>query len=309
MPIRLLTAAVIAFVCLFIGCTPAASQGAGESSLTDPAERAEQLAAVTLKLSRIDRAEHARRAFEAPGIVLSTPRLNVAGDDAELAERIASMVEEAVVVLPPELEDADLRIRMNIERPAAGRCPAWAWASAWEGYGTIEVFVDPAWPEATLRRIVAHEAGHVYHFAARGEIRSLQGDALLVEGLATWLARGAWLADLGFASLDDAVRKYLEAGTYMSLAGDYEVDIAALAASATECFALRDRLYTQWAAFVAYLLDRFGFEAVMAATAQPREVLGEQGGMLTFAPLDYEAAFGVGLADLEREWLDDLDGQ
>lgn len=309
MPVRLLTAAGIAFVGLCVGCTPAAGQGAAESSLTDPAERAEQLAAVTLKLSRIDRAEHARRAFEAPGIVLSTPRLNVAGDDAELVERIASMVEEAVVVLPPELVDADLRIRVNIERPAAGRCPARAWASAWEGYGTIEVFVDSAWSEATLRRIVAHEVGHVYHLVARGEIPGPQGDALLVEGLATWLAREAWLADLGFASLDDAVRQYQEAGTYMSLAGAYEVDIAAVAASAAECLALRDRLYTQWAAFVTYLLDGFGLEAVMAATAQPREVLGERVGMLTLAPLDYEAAFGVALAELEREWLDDLDGQ
>lgn len=283
MAIRLLTG--LLGVCLLLVCSLAVGQE-------------------TLDPTRMDSAERARLALERPGIVLRTPRLNVAGSDAQLAGRIAGMVEEAVAVLPPELVDVELRIRVEMKPPVEGVCPTRAFASAREGYGFVNVFVDPAWSDAMLRRIVAHEVGHVYHFALRGAIEGPSGDAILIEGLATWLARHAWLADLGFASFDDAVRSYLEDGTYVSLAGDYELDVVAAVSSPAECFALRDRLYTQWAGFVAFLLDEYGLDAVLASAEQAREVLeSRDDGMWLLAPLDYQAAFGAALEDLESRWL------
>lgn len=314
MSIRILTAAGVGFACLCLACAPAAS---GEASAPGPTDTAEsdlaasrhQVARRIQEHYRTDPAELARQAFEAPGIVLSTPRLNVAGGDAELAQRVAAIVEDAIAKLPPELVDDDVRMRLNIGFPTAGKCPARARASARGGYGFIDVHLDRRWPETTLRRVLAHEVGHVYHLAGRERMQGPQGDALLVEGLATWLSRDAWLTDLGFPSFEDAVRTYLEDGAYVSLVGGYKPDIAAAVASQAECFALRDQLYTQWAAFVAYLLDRFGLGAVLAATEQPREVLAERAGVRQFAPLDYAVAFGVPLEELERDWLAGLGGR
>lgn len=292
-------------VCLGL-CLAVASVALGSSDVDSSQPR--ELPRIPLAVLDSYREETARLAFEAPGIVLRTPRLNVAGGELELAERISSIVETAANSLPDELYDAGLRIRVDIERPKSGRCPIRAWASVQAGYGFITVHVDTRWSPSTLSRVVAHEVGHIYHHAATENREGPHGDALLSEGLATWLARDPWLSDLEFESFADAVRSYLGAGAYVGLAEEYELDISGLVDSAEECFAKRDQLYTQWAGFVEFLLQEYGLEMVVAATEQARTLKVDSLGMMTLERLDYEVAFGASLTELEQRWHGGLGG-
>lgn len=237
---------------------------------------------------------------------LSTQRVDVLGGDLSSAELVAALIEEAVAVLPARLQRPELRLTVRINPVGEGPCPVRAFAGYWNGSAGLIINLDPAWRVSELRRIVAHEVGHVYHFAARQGAEGPAGDGLLSEGLATWLAAPFWLADLGFESFAELVAFNRERGVYFPFVDDHELDLATLAGSPAECLALRDALYSQRAAFVGFLIERYGLEAVLMATEQPVDLL-EVGPDRWEAPrLDYEAAFGLPLAELERAWLEAL---
>lgn len=237
-------------------------------------------------------------------VTLVTERVEVLGGSVESAELVASLIEEAVAALPARFANPELRIQVVIRGADSGPCPVRAYAGYRDGRSIIGINLDVAWSVGTLRRIVAHEVGHVYHFAARGAVEGLSSDLILNEGLATWLSAPFWLADLGAESFESLIRSNIERGVYFGLAEDYEVDLSDRAGSGQECLELRDALYTQWAGFVGFLIEVFGVEAVLSATKLPAE-WGEvgRGGRERESQLDYVAAFGVSLEDLENQWL------
>lgn len=237
-------------------------------------------------------------------VTLATERVDVLGGSVETAELVASLVEEAVAALPARFANPDLRTQVVIRGADSGPCPVRAFAGYREGRASIGINLDLGWSVGTLRRIVAHEVGHVYHFAARGAVEGLSSDGILNEGLATWLSAPFWLADLGAESFESLIRSNMERGVYFGLVEDYEVDLSARAASGRECVELRDALYTQWAGFVGFLIDKYGVEAVLSATRLPAELVEVgRGEWRRGSQLDYVAAFGASLADLENEWL------
>lgn len=137
------------------------------------------------------------------------------------------------------------------------------------------------------------------------------GDGLLEEGLATWLARDSWLRWHGWESLDEAVRGFLSAGTYIPFAQRSERPGQT---SDAECLTRRNTLYTEYASFVGFLVDRYGverFEEVAETIPVITIVIGR--GIPTPTPrpaadcgpnmADYRAVYGRSLEELEQEWL------
>ena len=182
----------------------------------------------------------------------------------------------------------------------------------------------PAWVVAddktTADQVVAvgaHELAHHVGWARFGHIR----DRLLSEGLATWLAWDSWLNWHGWDSLDDAVRGFLSAGAYIPFAQRY---YSPGRLSDAECLARRDTLYTEYASFVGFLIDRYGverFEELADTIPEP----GLDGvvtitigpGIPTPTPWptptpgpppeppmpDYRAVYGRSFEELQQDWL------
>ena len=101
--------------------------------------------------------------------------------------------------------------------------------------------------------VAAHELSHHVGWAKFGHIE----DIILVEGLATWLAQDTWLRWHGWDSLDEVVYGFLSAGTYIPFAQRHERPERV---SDTDCLARRDTLYTEYASFVGFLIDRYGMD-------------------------------------------------
>lgn len=152
-------------------------------------------------------------------VTLATERVDVLGGSVETAELVASLVEEAVAALPARFANPELRIQVVIRGADSGPCPVRAYAGYREGRVSIGINLDLAWSAGTLRRIVAHEVGHVYHFAARGAVEGLSSDGILNEGLATWLSAPFWLADLGAESFESLIRSNMERGGLLRVGG------------------------------------------------------------------------------------------
>jgi hypothetical protein len=255
--------------------------------------------------------EELRAVLEPGGVVLVTSRFDVAGEDLdpELARVMADSAEDAFSSLPRRFVEPDLRVRLNVSAPdTEGECPQRPWSILALGKGYVTLRYDPDWSPSTLRRILAHEFAHVYHFASLKRLgySGRGGDEILIEGYATWLAREAWLSGLGFESFEAAVASYLAQGDHVDMVNYYEADLAELAADEAGCIALRDRVYTQWAGFVDFLVNRFGHEKVMAASGQVRPFRYQPDGNRSYLPLDYQAVFGMSLEELQRAWLDVL---
>ncbi len=174
--------------------------------------------------------------------------------------------------------------------------------------------------ETTAEQVIAvgaHELAHQVGWARFGHI----GDRLLSEGLATWLAWDSWLRWHGGDSLDDAVRGFLSAGTYVPFARrDYRPE----GVSEAECLARRDTLYTEYASFVGFLIDRYGVERfgelvktipgpdptkVITITIGPGIPTPTAMPVPTPDPdyrppmADYRAVYGLSFEQLQRDWL------
>ena len=159
--------------------------------------------------------------------------------------------------------------------------------------------------------VAAHELSHHVGYARF----SLIGDLILVEGLATWLAQDTWLRWHGWDSLDEAVLGFLSAGTYIPFAQRHERPERA---SDADCLARRDTLYTEYASFVGFLIDRYGMDRFEELTDTiPVTTITRSPSNLTPAPslvstpelvytppmADYHAVYGRSLEELEQEWL------
>ena len=137
----------------------------------------------------------------------------------------------------------------------SGQCPVRGLTITGRVSGPLQAWVvaDDETPADQVIAVAAHEIAHHVVWARFGGI----GDSLLAEGLATWLAQESWLRWHQWDSLDEAVRGFRSAGTYVPFAQRGESQGRA---SDVECLARRDTLYTEYASFVGFLIDKYGVE-------------------------------------------------
>lgn len=180
-------------------------------------------------------------------------------------------------------------------------CPARGLAAPPDGERDVPlvmVFVDADTGDLQVRAVLAHEIAH--HLTMDD---AFVGDGILTEGIANWAAGSYALAWQGFDSWADAARRYLAQGSYVSVADPNGL----VPADGEACIARRDRVYNVRTAFVAWLVERYGLETVLAmpSTAMPTPVGGGDGDGARAVP-DYAAATGASLTALERRWLAEL---
>ena len=184
-------------------------------------------------------------------------------------------------------------VHVVFARAYQARCPARGLAAPRHDPPLIVVYVDARTPAAQVHGVLAHEMAH--HVS---DSEDFTQDGILVEGVANWLAEPAMLAWLGLESWDHAVRDAVARGHYASL-----VDPTALSPRPGEdCIERRDRVYALRTSFVAWLIQHWGLDTVLAMpeTAVPDPDAPEQ----TLRRPDYAAATGRTLASLELEWLE-----
>lgn len=223
--------------------------------------------------------------------------------DAQLVERAHRW--------SPELESiyAGVSRRLGRELPSSpvnivftrsydARCPARGLASPFNDPPLLMLFVNEDTPDAQIRAVLAHEMGH--HLTMSEDF---VGDGVLTEGIANWGASDLMLAWQGYLTWDAAVRDYLAAGDYVSIADDTALNPR----PGEQCLLRRDRVYNIRTAFVDWLIRRYGLESVLAMPYIEVELpapTGEDADVLRIP--DYKAATGHELRALEMLWLQDL---
>jgi hypothetical protein len=190
---------------------------------------------------------------------------------------------------------ADHAVSVLFARRYDARCPARGLASPLAEDPLVAVYVDEQTSDVQVRAVLAHEIAH--HLTIDEEF---VGDGVLTEGVANWVAQEQMLEWQGLSSWEEAVRSYLDDGSYVSITDD-----TALSPRGNEsCIARRDRVYNARASFVGWLIEQVGLETVLHMPRVERRVQGEDGEVQTLVEPDYEAATGKTLAELEEEWLE-----
>jgi hypothetical protein len=163
----------------------------------------------------------------------------------------------------------------------------------------IFIYADDETSRDQILGVLAHELGHVLIMA-----RFQQIPRALNEGLSTWASAQYFNAWQGILSLDAAVRSYLDDSTYLPLHQNYHLtDINPGAeGSSDSCISRRETLYTEWASFLGYLIERYGMERLekLIATVPDPEMTGRG---VTVKPANFEAVYGSSLNQLEAAWL------
>jgi len=194
----------------------------------------------------------------------------------------------------------------------------------------LMIFADENTSRVQVLAVAAHELAHHLTFAKLGE----GGDILLSEGLANWASRDTWSAWQGWPSFAAAVRDYRRRRIYLPLEGTLNFDPGvARELGLSDCFALRDLRYNEWAAFVSYLIGRYGFETIAklwetapanqrparqlrpperTPIVPPRSRPSVPGNRRPSRPqraptVDYAGVLGKDLQELEQDWLESLD--
>jgi hypothetical protein len=227
-------------------------------------------------------------------------------------------------------------ISLTIALRDESSCPARGMAMWSPTAPAVQLFLAPSSDPTEALGILAHEVGHIAH--ALGVETGMSGDSNFDQGFATWAAGRYWSAMLGFDTFADAVASYRAAGTYLALdaipegifptgepvrqeslgrllrpgpspgpspspgPGSSADEVPASA----DCLAKRDVWFTEWAAFIDYLIDRFGRERLLALmrTNQPDATTVTRPGVL-----DYSTVYGAPLEVLEADWLESIDAR
>jgi hypothetical protein len=170
-----------------------------------------------------------------------------------------------------------------IQSPAADDCAARG--IAYSGGERIGIFAVPGTAPAQLRAVLAHETAHILHFAAAG---GSVADPTLAEGFANWAAFPYWSAWQGYTSFEEATRGYLAAGRFVPLDDP-----------PASCTILdRDVIYNERASFVGYLLETYGRDRFLEASAT--RVRSTSRALEYVA--DYQGIYGKTFAELAAEW-------
>ena len=211
------------------------------------------------------------------------------------AEEIYAYVSDRVMA------DSPVKISVAFLPAQKTICPIRGLASS-DDPPTIILFADPGVAEDYLKGVLSHEVGHA--IPAQGFEGGLPNDISLTEGLASWASGKYWDAWMGTPGIHYLVRQYIDSGKYLPLAAN--VDLPGVypwqEGAGADCLARRDQVYSQWASFIDFLLQRYGWAKVhqlfeSASTAK-------KGGQEMKHPTDYQGIVGKSLEQLESEWLE-----
>lgn len=199
----------------------------------------------------------------------------------------------------------DQKITLVFDYPRPGHCPSRAWTTASrDSLPMIFVFASEDTPAAQIKGALAHEVGHVLDEAAIASRREL---AIIREGFATWAAGPYWLEWKGVRSFRSAIASYKAAGMYLPLhENDGFLDTLSEDAAqrfGEDCLYYRDLIYTEWGAFIEYLVEEYGREKLYTLFRTPPLINeGENVGRPNFA-----AVYGRSLRELEAAWLERIE--
>ena len=250
--------------------------------------------AATAQLPTSDESTHFL--FVAPAGASSDDRRTLGAQLDEIyevvAERVGASLDRKITVsfAPPNPSPCRSRGATMLPRPGSDELPK------------IFMFVDESTDSKQIWGGFAHEVGHVLEVVAlnRASIASV-----FLEGFATWAAGPYWLEWHGVTSFESAVASYIAAGTYIPLHQDYVVfDTLSPEAEATlgeSCVKRRDIVYTEWGAFIEYLVEEHGRDKLHALFRTPALVSEELGRPI--AHPNFPAVYGMALEELEAEWL------
>lgn len=173
-----------------------------------------------------------------------------------------------------------------------------------EGAPFIYVFADRESKGDYVYGVLAHEVAHILH--AFSEWNSRAGSAL-TEGFAHWLSEAYINQWYGSESYEELVRGYLAQGTYRPLHEQYELPRGIYPGSGNgDCVQLRDILYTEWGAFIGFLIDRYGRQDFQELMQSAR--IEESGDESVLVPADFQGVYGLTLNQLEAQWLREVLG-
>jgi hypothetical protein len=214
-----------------------------------------------------------------------------------LAQRAERILDEVLSRLGPLAKERG-GIRITFRPPSDLPCPPRGLAS--RRPPRIIIFADDQTTEEQILGVLAHELGHVVIMNRFERIPSAFN-----EGLATWSSAPYFNAWLNNASLDAAVRSYLEDSTYLPLHENYyltNIYPGEEEGSSESCITRRETLYIEWASFLDYLIDQYGTKKLEELIeSAPDAERTEDARVLK--PANFEAVYGRSLNQLEAAWL------
>lgn len=252
-----------------------------------PTKSSAPLARPTMKPDRVISTEHFTFAFsiDSHHLVLQLDTL------AQEAERIFDHVSERLPV------SGGRRIDVVFKQRSTSPCPYRGLAIAKNR--TVRIFVHPNISLDEVFAIIAHEIGHVLtHQTWSG----YPGDRGLTEGTASWAAGRYWSAWRGVSSFEEAVLALRRDGTYLPL---HDINTAAVmyeAKRSGRCVEFRDVLYTEWASFIGYLIQHYGWDKLNQVVAYSSRTYLQSGGR-KLARFYFEEVYDRSFEEAEAEWL------
>jgi hypothetical protein len=245
-------------------------------------------------------------AVNAGKLAAETSHFRIYAGNGHLPVNLESFTREAEEIfdyVSARLETStETKTAVVFQPPFPSSCPGRGATTVSEGLSPIIfIYADDQTSHDQILGVLAHEVAHALQQIGTGrdwDSRHLP----LNEGLATWTAGQYWYAWKGILSFDAAVQSYLDHSSYLPLYENYDMS---LAYAGEGCLEQRDILYTEWAAFIDYLLTTYGsdqFEALLHS-APPEEVQGDSGTMLVYPSADFETIYGSALNQLEARWL------
>jgi hypothetical protein len=199
---------------------------------------------------------------------------------------------------------AKQKTRVTFRLPSPLPCPPRGLAGV--NPPSIFIYADDETSRDQIFGVLAHEVGHILIMT-----RFTRIPRALNEGLATWASAPYFNLWLGNASLDAAVRSYLQDATYLPLHQNYYltgIDAGTEERSSASCIARRETLYIEWASFLGHLIERHGMERLEALIRTvPEPEMTDAG--IALKPADFETIYGSSLNQLEAAWLRHILGQ
>jgi hypothetical protein len=215
----------------------------------------------------------------------------------DLPERAEQILDDVSARLGP-LGEKRGGIRITFRPPSDMPCPPRGLASPQPP--RIIIFADDETSRDQILGVLAHELGHVVIMNRFEDIPSS-----LNEGLATWASARHFNAWLGNASLDAAVRSYVEDSTYLPLHENYyltNIYPGEEEGTSEGCIDRREILYIEWASFLDTLIRQEGTEKLEKLIETVPDGQRTDDGFI-IRPADFEAVYGSSLNQLEAAWL------
>ena len=221
-------------------------------------------------------------------------------------DEIADELEQVYVYVTQRVSASiEGKTEVTFRQPSTDPCPARGMAEWSPSQTRITIYADEGTSREQILGAAAHEVGHLIQFQ---HFDSGPADPILLEGWATWAAGSYWAAWQGIASFDEGVRSYLQDGRFIPIA---DPDLQKLIYGSEGCLEHRDVVYTEWASFLDYLIDQYGFDALLSLIAanfptMPTIEAAVEATGVSYHEANYQAVYGRTLQELEADWLEHL---